>query len=335
MKILCCYDVDWQKECIKKKLPSNEFVFVQGTIRNSTHVPDAHIEALCIFIDSPITAEVFDRYKNLKYIATRSTGFDHIDLALAKKRGVFVSTVPAYGAHTVAEYTLGLILCLSRRLPQACKLTQQGVFSQPLLTGFDLHGQTLGIVGTGAIGAQVARIAKAFGMRIIAHDIAPKKQLIDGCNVLYVPLNELIAQATIITLHVCYNEKTHHLIDREQFNRMRRGTYLINTSRGPVVNTIALIEALKSGIIGGAALDVYEEEAALADTIATIVGKPEAQQLQTILATRYLVQHPQVIATPHNAFNSIQALEYIWDITAQNIQAFIDGKPTNLAQCPG
>jgi len=333
MKILCCYDFDWQKEFIQKKLPSCEFSFVKGTIRNCTLPHDKSVEGLCIFIDSPITVEILDRFPHLKFIVTRSSGFDHINLIETQKRTIIVSSVPAYGKYAVAEYTIGLLLALARNICNGRELTRQGIFSDPQLVGFDLYGKTLGIIGTGTIGAHVAQLAKAFGMTILAHDVKPNQKLATELGFTYVSLDKLIANADIITLHVCYTPQTHHLINRVNIKNLKPGSYIINTSRGAVIDTLALVHGLEEKILAGIALDVFEEEAALTDENLVLLDKKvAADKLQTILATHYLAHHPHVLTEPHNAYNTKQALESIWKITVDNFKAFIAGKPINLAQ---
>ena len=334
MKILCCYTFDWEKEYIQKQLAGHDFVFVRGTIRDCSPMPDPTVDGLCVFIDSPITSSVFSKFPNLKFIATRSSGFDHIDTAVAKKRDIVISNVPAYGKYAVAEYTFALMLSLSRKIYQACNLTRQGIFADDTLMGFDLNGKILGVVGTGAIGSQVIQIAKAFGMQVIACDAKPDQARATNLGFTYVALDELLKQADIVTLHVCYNQSTHHLINSTNISSMRAGSYLINTSRGQVIETMALVKGIEEKILAGVALDVFEEEAALVDQVSVLADKKAAvNKLQTLVANYYLAHHPRVLASPHNAYNSIEARRDIWDVTAGNIKAFAAGKPVNVAVC--
>jgi D-lactate dehydrogenase len=333
MKILCCYGLEWEKDYLKQKLPNCEIVFVQGSTRDCPKKVDASIEALCVFINSPVSAEFLAQFPQLKFIATRSTGIDHIDLRAAQKNNIVVSSVPAYGKCCVAEYTLGLMLNLSRRIYQACQLPCEGKFFASEMIGFDLMNSTLGVIGTGAIGIRVVQLARAFGMNVLACDTRPNQPLASEFGFSYVTLEQLLSQAHVVTLHVNYNKSTHHLINRENIKKMRHGAYLINTARGAVVETAALVQGLHDGKLAGVALDVLEEEAAMDDEMCLLLDKQAAaQKLQIVLANHYLARHPNVIISPHNAYNTIQACQSTWDVTIDNINAFIADKPTNVAK---
>ena len=225
--------------------------------------PDATV--LCTFIESKIDEDEMKRFPALKLIATRSTGFDHIDLAAAKTRGIAVANVPSYGENTVAEFTFALLLALSRRVIDADERVRGGAFSPVGLRGFDLAGKTIGVVGCGHIGTHVIRMANGFGMKVLGFDVVRNDELARTLNFTYTTLPELFATSDIVTLHVPYNAHTHHLVNRENIGTFKKGSYLINTSRGAVVETDALVEAIKSGVIAGAALDVLEEEGELRD----------------------------------------------------------------------
>jgi D-lactate dehydrogenase len=252
-------------------------------------------------------------------IATRSTGFDHIDLAAAKARGITVVNVPSYGENTVAEFAFALILALARRVIDADeRVRETGTFSQTDLRGFDLAGKTLGVVGTGRIGAHLIRMAQGFDMKVIGFDAYPNTALAEKLGFPYVSLPELLAASDIVTLHVPYNQQTHHLINTETITHLKKGSYLINTARGAIVETEALIEALKSETLAGAALDVLEEETKLQE------GSALSEE------NNYLIAHPRVIVTPHVAFNTLEAVKRILDTTAENIKGFSAGSPINL-----
>ena len=272
------------------------------------------------------------RFPALKLIATRSTGFDHIDLAAAKERGVTVVTVPFYGENTVAEFTFALLLALSRRIIDADERVRSGTFSPAGLRGFDLLGKTIGIIGTGHIGAHVIRMAQGFGMKVIAFDAYPNIDLSHTLNFTYLSLPELLAQSDVITLHVPYNPHTHHLINKENIVSIKKGAYLINTARGAVVETGVLVDALRNGILAGAALDVLEEEDGLKEEAMLLtMPHPNADAIKTVLEDHYLINHPRVIVTPHLAFNTTEAIERILNVTIKNIQDFTAGSPTNIA----
>lgn len=319
MKIHYFSGEEWEEGYVKERLPNEEITFHEGSLASFPDLSDPDAEVLCIFIDSHIGEEELRRFPALSLIATRSTGFDHIDLASAKTRGVAVANVPFYGENTVAEFAFALLLALSRRVIDADeRVRETGTFSPNGLRGFDLSGKTLGVVGTGHIGAHIIKIAQGFGMKIIGFDAYPNAELSHTLNFHYVTLEELLAISDIVTLHVPYNEHTHHLINKENAGKFKKGSYLINTSRGAVVETGALVEALKNETIAGAGLDVLENE----DGLATKTEMSEENH--------YLIEHPRVIVTPHLAFNTTEAVERILNTIIENIKSFASGSPTNI-----
>lgn len=219
-------------------------------------------EVVCAFINDDLSAPVLEQLAagGTRLIALRSAGFNHVDLAAARRLGLGVVRVPAYSPHAVAEHAVALILSLNRHLHRACNRTRDGDFSLHGLTGFDLVGKTVGVVGTGQIGATFARIMAGFGCKLLAYDPYPNPQ-VEALGARYLPLDALLAEAHIISLHCPLNDDTRHLINPASLSRMQRGAMLINTGRGALVNTPALIDALKSGQLGYLGLDVYEEEA--------------------------------------------------------------------------
>lgn len=331
MKIRYFSGEGWEEEYVKAKLPNEEITFHEGSLSAFPDITDPDATVLCTFIESKIGEDELKRFPNVKLIATRSTGFDHIDLTATKTRGISVANVPFYGENTVAEFAFALLLALSRRVIDADERVRGGAFSPVGLRGFDLAGKTIGIVGTGHIGAHVIRMANGFGMKVIGFDAYPNQDLSHTLNFTYVSLPELLAAADIVTLHVPYNAHTHHLINRENIGTLKKGSYLINTSRGAVIETDALVGALKSGIIAGAALDVLEEEGELNDEAALLTAPhPNEDAIKIALENHYLIQHPRVIVTPHLAFNTTEAVERILDTTIENILSFASGSPTNV-----
>lgn len=320
----------WEEEYVKEKLAGNEITFHSGTLASEPELRDENAEVLCAFMNSPIGEAEMSRFPSLKLIATRSTGFDHINLATAKARGITVVNVPFYGENTVAEFAFALLLTLSRRIPEAQERVVHGSFSPADLRGFDLAGKTIGVVGCGHIGVHLIRMANGFGMKVLGFDPHPNTELATSLNFTYASLPELLAQSDIITLHVPYNEHTHHLINKENISTLKKGAYLINTARGAVVETEALIEALKNGTLAGAGLDVLEEEGDLADPTALLsTSHPSEESLQIMLENHYLITHPRVVVTPHLAFNTIEAVKRIVDTTIENIKGFASGAPKN------
>lgn len=293
----------------------------------------AVVDIISVFVHSQVTAEALEHFPALRMIATRSTGYDHIDLAACAARGIVVSNVPHYGENTVAEHTFALILDLSRNLHRAYLRTASGNFSLEGLQGFDLKGKTIGVVGAGSIGLHVIRIARAFGMRVLAYDVRPNALLAEVLDFRYVPLDELLRESDIVTLHTPALPSTYHLINRERLSTMKRGALLINTARGALVDTEALLWALDAGILGGAGLDVLEGEELISEEGALIARGDRAateDQLRTILRNNLLLRRPDVVITPHIAFDSREALERILDTSVANIAAFVAGKPQNV-----
>ncbi len=331
MKIHYFSGEPWEEAYVRAKLPNEEIAFHAGSLAAFPDLSDPDAEVLCTFIESKIGEAEMGRFPSLKLIATRSTGFDHIDLLAAKAHGIAVANVPFYGENTVAEFAFALLLALSRRIIDADERVRAGTFSPTGLRGFDLAGKTLGVVGTGHIGAHVIRMAQGFGMKVIGFDAFPNQDLSHTLNFSYLPLPDVLAQSDIVTLHVPYNEHTHHLINSENIGALKKGAYLINTARGAVVETDALVAALKSEVLAGAALDVLEEEGELADETALLSAPhPREAELKIALANHYLIEHPRVIVTPHLAFNTTEAMERILDTTVENIRAFVTGTPANV-----
>jgi len=331
MKIHYFSGEDWEEAYVRERLSGADITFHDGSLAAFPDLSDSEAEVLCTFIESKIGKSEMDRFPAAKLIATRSTGFDHIDLAAAKERGITVVNVPFYGENTVAEFTFALLLALSRRIIDADELVRGGAFSPVGLRGFDLAGKTLGVIGCGHIGMHVIRMANGFGMKVLGYEVHPDPARAEAFHFTYASLPELLAESDIVSLHVPYNEHTHHLINRENIALMKKGSYLINTARGAVVETDALVEALQKGIIAGAALDVLEEEGYLDDEAALLTAPhPNEGAVKTALENHYLIEHPRVIVTPHLAFNTTEAVERILDTTIENIQHFAEGAPTNV-----
>ncbi|MBU4480226.1 hydroxyacid dehydrogenase [Patescibacteria group bacterium] len=332
MKITYFYQDESEKEYFSEKLEGFEIEFLKGTIQENSDYKDDKTEIISVFVKSNIGVEEMDKFPNLKLIATRSTGFNHIDLEEAKKRNIAVSNVPAYGENTVAEFAFALLLALSRKIYTAYNnVLERGDFSQKELKGFDLKGKTIGIVGGGNIGKCSIKIAKGFDMNVIVFDVRRDEDFAKKLGFEYVEFDELLQNSDIISLHVPLNPHTQHLINRENISKIKKGTYLINTSRGEVVETVALVEALEKGILAGAGLDVLEEEEFMGEETGLIFDEhPNPEELKNVLANQYLIDHPQVIITPHNAFNTKEAVERIFATTVENIQSFGKGNPVNL-----
>ena len=295
-------------------------------------LPDPNqCRVLSVFINSRLDAAALSGLPALKLIATRSTGFDHIELDYCRSHGITVSNVPVYGDNTVAEHTFALILALSRKVIQSHARARSGDFSPGGLQGFDLRGKTLGVIGTGHIGVHVIRIARGFMMKVIALDARPDKRLADALDFDYVDsLDTLLAASDIVTLHAPLAPSTHHMINSENIWRMKKGSLLINTARGGLVDTDSLLAALEAGHCAGAGLDVFESEALIKEEKELLSNQYNLEELRNVIRNLALVRRENVVVTPHIAFNSTEALERILLTTIQNIQAFETGKPINV-----
>jgi D-lactate dehydrogenase len=289
-----------------------------------------NVDIISVFIYSQLTRAIIEKAHRLKFVATCSTGFDHIDLAACRKRKIVVSNVPSYGENTVAEHTFALILALSRKVHQAYFRTIHGDFSFEGLQGFDLQGKTLGVVGTGHIGLHVIRIAKGFGMNVVAFDVNKNNFMAETLGFKYVSFDKLLSQSDIISLHAPYNPKTHHMINKDNVRKIKKGALLINTARGGLVETEALAIALDQGILSGAGLDVLEGEELIKEERQILSKQFSLDHLKTLLQNHILLNRENVVITPHIAFNSKEAALRIIDTTIANIQAFLAGKPENI-----
>jgi D-lactate dehydrogenase len=280
-------------------------------------------EVVCAFINDDLGAAVLERLAagGTRLIALRSAGYNHVDLPTAKRLGLAIVRVPAYSPHAVAEHAVALVLALNRQLHRAYNRTREGDFSLRGLTGFDLYGKTVGVVGTGQIGATFARIMQGFGCQLLAYDPYPNPQ-VEALGARYLSLPQLLAEAQIISLHCPLNEQSRHLINRQSLALMQQGTMLINTGRGGLVDTPALIDALKDGRLGYLGLDVYEEEAQL-----FFEDRSDLPLQDDVLAR--LLTFPNVIITAHQAFLTREALGAIAATTLENIAAWAAGSPQN------
>jgi D-lactate dehydrogenase len=287
-------------------------------------------EIVSVFIYSRVTRAALQRLPGLRLIATRSTGFDHIDLAACRSRRVTVANVPSYGENTVAEHTFALILALSRNIHKAYVNTVKGDFSLEGLQGFDLKGKTLGVIGAGHIGLHVIKMARGFGMDVLVYDTRRDVFLSEVLDFRYVPLEELLGRSDIVSLHVPHTPQTHHLMNRAAFRRMKRGALLINTARGGLVDTAALVWAIDEGILGGAGLDVLEGEELVKEERQLLSHDFPKEQLATAVRNHILLHRANVVITPHIAFDSREALQRILETTIGNIEGFLRGAPVNV-----
>lgn len=289
--------------------------------------PLAHgYPAVCAFINDELDASVLELLAagGTQLIALRSAGYNHVDLPAAERLGLTIVRVPAYSPHAVAEHAVALVMALNRRLHRAYNRTREGDFTLHGLTGFDLHGKTVGVVGTGQIGEAFARIMAGFGCQLLAHDPYPNPRLL-ALGARYMPLPELLRESRIVSLHCPLNDYSHHLINAQSLAQMQHGAMLINTGRGALVDTPALIEALKSGQLGYLGLDVYEEEAQL-----FFQDRSDQPWQDDVLAR--LLTFPNVIITAHQAFLTREALDAIAATTLANVIGWTAGNPQNVVR---
>lgn len=323
-----------EREYLEVRLPPVAH-WLDCTVDNCPADAYADAEVLSVFVHSQVTRAVLDRMPVLRFIATRSTGFDQIDLTACNARGIPVSNVPRYGENTVAEHTFGLILSLSRKIYKAYQRTIAGDFTLRGLEGTDLKGKTLGVVGAGSIGLHVIRIAKGFGMDVIAFDVMPNTLIAEVLGFEYVSLEELFRRADIVTLHAPATPQTYHLINEETLKTFKRGALLVNTARGPLVDTAALLWALDEGILAGAGLDVLEGEELVEEEERLLAAPESGEKLRLLLRRNILLRRPDVLITPHMGFYSHEALQRILDTTVANIDAFLAGRTQNVVNQPG
>jgi D-lactate dehydrogenase len=318
------YDVDTFNEA---NAAYRALHFQESHLDAETAILAHGFEVVCPFVNDKVDAAVLQRLHEggTRLIALRSAGFNHVDLATARRLGLTVVRVPAYSPHAVAEQAAGLILALNRRLPRAAARTREGDFSLTGLLGFDLHGKTVGVIGTGMISRVFGRIMAGFGMQVLAYDPGTPADELLALGARYVPLDTLLAEADIVSLHCPLVPGTYHLIDERALARMKRGAMLINTGRGGLVESNALIGALKSGQLGNLGLDVYEEEGGL------FFEDHSNLPLQDDVLAR-LLMFPNVIVTAHQAFFTREAMNEIAQTTLGNVPAWQGGTPRNVVQ---
>ncbi|MBR0672885.1 2-hydroxyacid dehydrogenase [Neoroseomonas soli] len=305
----------------------HEILYLEPRLAPLTAPLAAGAEAVCAFVNDDLSAPVLERLAagGTKLVLLRCAGFNNVDLAAAQRLGMKVARVPAYSPHAVAEFTIGLMLALVRGIHRAYQRTRDGNFALEGLLGFDLHGKTVGVLGTGKIGAIVARIlAAGFGCRVLAHDVHPDPGL-QAIGVTYMEPRAIAAQADILTLHCPLTPETRHVVRAETLALAHPGLVLVNTSRGGLIDTEAAIEALKSGQLGGLAIDVYEQEADLffEDLSNEILADDVIARLLTF---------PNVLVTGHQAFFTAEALGAIAEVTLANATRVAAGEPLGASE---
>jgi len=331
MKLVGFEIEDWEHKRFDRIKDENELLLTSEPLKIKVKGDFLDADVISTFVYSDVSAEALKQFKNLRLLATRSTGFDHIDIDYCRENNITVCNVPAYADETVAEHVFALLLSISRNIVESVVRTRTGNFSQDGLQGSDLQGKTIGIIGTGSIGRHVIKIAKGFSMNVLAFDLKPDEEAASSLGFRYVDMDELLSSADVVTLHVPGTPKTRHLISKPEFSKMKDSSILINTARGDIVDIQALLEALTSRKITAVGLDVLSEEPKIreeAELIRSIFT--EQHDLQTLFADHMLVHQPNVLVTPHNAFNTREAVERLLDTSVQNIMSFVKGEPQNV-----
>ena len=298
----------------------HELVFIQDRLTAETAALAAGCPAVCVFVNDSVDAQVLAllAQQGTRIVATRSTGYNHVDAAAAARLGIAVVRVTDYSPHSVAEFAVGLLLAVNRKIARASMRTREGNFELDGLMGFDLHGKTAGVIGTGKIGTIFARIMTGFGCTVVGHDRYPSPAF-EALGGRYATIDELLDCSDVVSLHCPLTEETRHIVNAASLARAKRGGILVNTSRGGLVDTEAAIAALKTGQLGGLAIDVYEQEASLffQDLSSTIITDDVIQRL---------VSFPNVIVTGHQAFFTVEAIGQIMRTTIESLTAFEQGR---------
>lgn len=330
MKIAIFEVEDWEMGAFEALSKAHDVVITHGHLTKENAHEYADREVVSTFIYSDLSRETIKELKELRLIATRSTGFDHIDTAYCVERGIRVANVPAYGDNTVAEHVFGLILAVSHRLVDAVERTRRGEFTEQGLMGFDLKDKTLGVIGTGAIGRYVIEIAKGFRMKVLAFDKYPNDIFASRMGFRYAPLDEVLSASDIITLHLPALPETHHFLSEREFDLMKKGVVVINTARGSLIDIQALLKAVSSGKVSAVGLDVLPEEPTIREEAELIRSIAQRRPLESLLADHILLRLRNVVITPHSAFYTREAVQRILDTTIENISAYMNAEPRNL-----
>lgn len=320
MKIAFFSAKSYDREFFDPHSSDHEIIYFEVPLNDQTFHLAKGCTVICSFVNDQLNAVVLKELAilGIKLVALRCAGFNNVDLAAAKANGISIVRVPAYSPHAVAEHAVALILTLNRKTHKAYNRVREGNFSLDRLTGFDLYGKTVGVIGTGRIGRVFCEIMIGFGCKVLAFDIIANRQM-EEKEVAYLPLTELLEKADIISLHCPLNEQTRHIINAHTISMMKKGAMLINTSRGALINSYDAIQALKKGQIGYLGLDVYEQEETL------FFNDLSENIIQDDLIMR-LLSFPNVLITSHQGFFTEEALEQIAETTMENIRDFEAGK---------
>jgi len=296
--------------------------FHESRLNVTTAVTAQGAQAVCVFVNDVVDRAclVVLKQMGVRLVALRCAGFNNVELAAAKELGLAVTRVPAYSPYAIAEHTLALLLALNRKIHRAYNRVREHNFSLSGLVGFDLHGKTIGLVGTGKIGRITGGICRGFGMNVLAYDPYPSAEWATANELRYTGLNTLLESSDIVSLHLPLTPESRYLLNAQTFARMKPGAYLINTSRGKLVDTAALIDSLKAGRLGGVALDVYEEEEG-------VFFEDHSDEVPLDDELSRLLTFPNVLITSHQAFLTQEALNEIARVTVANLLCALEGRP--------
>ncbi len=320
----------WEKEIIEREIGKLDLYGVgiyEEELQNNIELAKNY-DVISVFIYSKVDKKILDQLPDLKLIATRSTGVDHIDCKECEARKIKVLNVPVYGSNTVAEFAFALLLAVAKKIVPAHQSVEEGEFSPEGLTGVDLEGKTLGVIGVGKIGQNMVRYARGFGMKVLGVERNSDPKLAKSLGFKYASLEECLKESDFVSIHVPYiapsgnSPGTYHLLNRENMKLMKAGSYLINTSRGPVVEVEAIVWALNKGILAGAGLDVTEEETNVENISVVMNNGTKKDDMKELLSFHLLRDRDDVVFTPHNAFNTKEAIERIIKTTIEGIKEF-------------
>lgn len=330
MQIIFC-DVDKKtSDFLKtvKKMDGVEFITFSQSLNDIDEkdlAPYYGAEIISTFVYSRLSGELLSKFPNLKMISTRSTGYNNVDLDYCKKHGIKVANVVGYGEITVAEFAVGVLLNLTRKIRTAQRKLKHGIVNVAEDIGIDLDGKTVGVIGTGAIGRHFARLIKAFGCRVLAYDLYPNQALVDEGTCEYTDLETIYKESDIIGLNCPATKENYHLINAETIKKLKDGVYIVNTARGELIDTAALYDALVSGKVAGAGLDVLDYEDVILKNDIDIAKDKDKDFIFYSLVNQKLVQLENAIVTPHIAFNSVEANLRILNTSMQHVIDFING----------
>lgn len=322
---------DKEKRYFKDRLDEKfELMFFDDRLDPESAIQASNAHFVVVFIYSDLSQKTLDLLPKLKGISTMSVGTDHIDLKETRKRKILVSNVPSYGPNTVAEHAAALLLTISRNIIPSVERTKETEFDYAGLSGWDLYGKTVAVIGTGKIGQHFIRIANGLGMKIVAYDPKPNLEIAEKYQVKYLDLDSALKKADVVSLHVPLTSETKNLIDAKRLSEMKKGVVIINTARGGLIDSDALLDALESGQVSQAGLDVLPVESLLHEEKEFFSPYFKIRDYQLALASHALMRHENVIVTPHNAFNSKESLRNILGTTVDNLNHMAVNDPINV-----